>query len=108
MSVNSTVASIRLDSGRDRTPVKNSSISPRTASVSPIQGRWSSPVSSTNEALGIRSARYRPAPTGMTRSPDRCKTSVGTRIVERIGRTSISAFIRVKARTAPGLAPCRM
>ena len=33
---------------------------------------------------------------------------VGTRIVLRMGRTSISAFMRVKARTAPGLAPCRM
>ena len=41
------------------------------------------------------------------RSPVRCSTSVGTRIVGRMCRTSISAFICVSAIAAAGLAPMR-
>ena len=39
MSVNSTVASTRSDSGTWRTPVRNSSTSPSSASDSPAHGK---------------------------------------------------------------------
>ncbi len=41
------------------------------------------------------------------RSPVRCITSVGTRIDGSTSRMSISAFMRVSATAAPGLAPMR-
>ena len=82
-------------------PVRHSSISSRTASWSPTHGRWSSPARSTSFAPGICSARYRASSVRTTRSPFRCRMSVGTRIADRIGRTSISAFIR--ARVSGGL-----
>jgi pimeloyl-ACP methyl ester carboxylesterase len=52
-------------------------------------------------------AIYRPAPTLTLGSPVRCRTRVGTRMVGRIGRTSISAFMRISATAAAGLAPAR-
>ena len=56
MSVNTTVSSSRSLLPR-RPPVRNSSISPTNASVSPSVGRLSSPSSQTSFAPGIRSAR---------------------------------------------------
>jgi hypothetical protein len=47
MSVNSTVASTRSGGAAGRTPVRNSSIGASAASLSPTQGKWSSPSSST-------------------------------------------------------------
>ena len=52
MSVKSTVASTRSVSGICRSPVRNSSISPRIASVSPRNGSVSSPGSSTQPGAG--------------------------------------------------------
>ena len=47
-----------------------------------------------------------PRPSGTDRGV-RCSTSVGTRTCGRISRMSISAFMRVSASAAPGLAPIR-
>ena len=45
-----------------------------------------------------------PPPCGRSWSPVRCMISVGTRIAGRIGRASISAFIRARVSAACGLA----
>ena len=50
MSVNITVARTRSGSATERAPVRNSSISPSTASESPAQGTWSIPGNSTYRA----------------------------------------------------------
>ena len=60
MSVNRIVANIRSPFAVPLVPVRNSSISPSKASVSPTKGRWSRPGSSTSLASGMCSARYRP------------------------------------------------
>ncbi len=56
MSVKSTVARMRSLSLTGRTPVRNVCTSSMSASVSPVQIKWSSPGNSTNFAPGIRSA----------------------------------------------------
>src|SRR4051812_27595294 len=68
MSVNRTVARTRSRSAAWRLPVRNSSISPRTRSLSPNQGGWSSPGSSASFAFGRCSASQRPCRTLTRRS----------------------------------------
>src|SRR5271163_1155184 len=60
-----------------------------------------------NLAPGTRAASSRPCSTGTSPSFRRCSTSVGTRTLASIDRTSISAFICITAFTAPGLAASR-
>src|SRR5271170_6591365 len=60
--------------------------------------------------LGARNLPRQPTPfcsTGTSPSFRRCSTSVGTRTLASIDRTSISAFICITAFTAPGLAASR-
>ena len=52
-----TVRNIVAGGGRGARPLTNSSTWPTSASVSPTQGRWSTPSSSTNCAPGMCSAR---------------------------------------------------
>ncbi len=107
MSVNITVASTRSGSGTERAPVRNSSTSPSTASESPAQGTWSIPGSSTYRAPGICEASSSPARRLTTRSPCRWRTSVGTWIVGRMARTSMSRNISKICWTIAGLAAVR-
>ena len=72
-----------------RPPVRNSSISPSTASVSPALGSESTPGSSTSCAPGIRRAYSRPWRTSTKTSSVRCRTRVGARIEPSSGRTSV-------------------
>ena len=82
-----------------RTPVRNSSISSRIASLSPTHGRWSRPGSSTSFAPGMRSAMYRPRSTVDRPVAGAVEDQRGHTDRRQDGRTSISAFIRtVRAR----------
>jgi hypothetical protein len=56
MSLNITVASMRSGSRSTRVPVMNSSLSPRTNSLLPIEHMLSPPSSSTKRAFGMREA----------------------------------------------------
>ena len=91
--MNMTVATERSGSATSRTPVRNSWIS-STACSCPIHGQWSAPSSSTNVAPGTWSAMYRPSAIGVHLSSALCRTSVGTRMVGRMSRTSICSIIR--------------
>ena len=72
--------------------------------MSPAQGMWSIPGSSTYRAPGICAASSSPARRLTTRSPRRWMTSVGTWIVGRIARTSMSRNISKICWTIAGLA----
>ena len=107
MSVNMTVASTRSSGRAWRVPVRNSSISSIAGSKSPVNGTWSSPSNSTRRASGICSAISRAPSMGATRSPLRCRISVGIRIVGRMSRTSISKSDAITALAIAGLALAR-
>jgi hypothetical protein len=103
MSVKRTVARTRDSSASSsRTERMNRSISPTKASTSPTHGQWSTPGSTTCVQPGISLAVYPSG--GGPGSPSLATSSVGTRIVGRIARTSISWFMRMSVSNAPGLA----
>ena len=108
ISVNSTVASTRSNSiSSSRMRRANRSTLSITVSAASQNSVWSSNGSSTSVDPLMRSAMYRAFSIGSTGLSIACKTRVGTWIVGRTARTSLSRTIRSSAIIVPGLPAAR-